>query len=168
VVVSFDWDDAAENAAGPGAPGTEHSSPQGHRGMHGSFSPIDVHNVLIGMGPSFRPGFVNEYPSSNLDVAPTVATLLGLEIPHAEGRTLEEAFVSKDASYTVAPFEEQVGPVPLAKACRLDDPDCKRPIRGLEYSYTLYGQTLTTSEGARQFVYFDRAKVSRVRPEPED
>ena len=162
VVVSFDWNDTASSEAGPNAPGTEHSSPQGLRGMHGSFSPVDVHNTLIALGPSFRAGFADDYPTSNLDLAPTVAGLLGLTIPHAEGRTLDEALSNKMPQYKVEPFQELVGPVPLKKACRGNDPDCKRPMRGLAYSYMLQGQTLTTADGAKQWVYLDRAKVSRA------
>jgi arylsulfatase A-like enzyme len=166
LVVSFDWDDAAMNAASTGAPGSEHSSPQGFRGMHGSFSPIDVRNVLVASGPSFRKGFVNDYPSSNLDLAPTLATLLGVSMPHAEGRVLDEALVTKTAEYKVEPFEERVGPVPIERMCKLDDPDCKKPVRGLEYSWTLNGQTLMTPDGARRWTYFDRAKVARVPAQP--
>jgi predicted AlkP superfamily pyrophosphatase or phosphodiesterase len=166
VVVSFDWDDTALNAASVRAPGSEHSSPQGHRGMHGSFSPIDVRNVLVASGPSFRKGFVNDYPSNSLDLAPTVATLLGLSMPHAEGRVLDEALVTKTVEYEVEPFEEQVGPVPIERMCKLDDPDCRRPVRGLEYRWTLNGQTLTTPDGARRWVYLDRAKVERLPAKP--
>jgi arylsulfatase A-like enzyme len=162
VVVSFDWDDDAVSDAGPKTPGTEHSSPQGYRGMHGSFSPVDVHNTLIAMGPSFRAGFANDYPSSNLDVPPTVAALLGLTIPHAEGRLLDEALAKKSVEYKVEPFEEQVGPVALKKSCRENDPDCKKPIRGAAYAFRLYGQTLTAADGSKKFVYLDRAKVSRA------
>jgi hypothetical protein len=166
VVVSFDWDDTASNAASAGAPGSEHSSPHGHRGMHGAFSPIDVRNVLVASGPSFRKGFVDDYPSSNLDLAPTIATLLGLSMPQAEGRVLDEALVTKAVEYKVESFEEQIGPVPIERMCKLDDPDCKKPVRGLEYGWTLAGQTLSTPDGGRRWVYLDRAKVARVPAKP--
>jgi hypothetical protein len=162
VVVSFDWNDTAVSAAAPDVPGSEHSSAQGYRGMHGSFSPVDVHATLIAFGPSFHAGFADDYPSSNLDVPPTIAALLGLSIPRAEGRVLEEALAAKTVKFNLEPLEERVGPIPLKRACRLDDPDCKRPIRGAAYSYTLHGQTLTTLDGTRRYVYFDRAKVSRA------
>jgi len=169
VVVSFDWNDTAVSAAAPEAPGSEHSSPQGYRGMHGSFSPVDVHNTLIAFGPSFRAAYVNDYPSSNLDVPLTIASILGLQMPRAEGRVLEEALAGDTVKYGVEPFEERIGPVPLKRACLLDDPDCKRPRRGLSYSWTLQGQILRTIDGTKSYTYLDRAKAARalaVPPKP--
>jgi arylsulfatase A-like enzyme len=162
LVVSFDWDDAATSAAGPGTPGSEHSSPQGQRGMHGSFSPRDVHNTLIALGPDFRAGVASDYPSSNLDLAPTLAALLGLALPHAEGRVLDEAFAREPGSYRVEPFSSAVDPVPLRQLCEVDDLDCKHPRRGASYAFGLQGQTLTSLDGGRRYVYFDRAKVTRA------
>jgi arylsulfatase A-like enzyme len=162
IVVSFDWDDTAVSAAAPETPGSEHSSAQGYRGMHGTFSPIDVHNTLIAFGPSFRAGHVDDYPSSNLDLPLTIASILGLAMPRAEGRVLEEALADKTVKYAVDRFEERVGPVALKRACLLDDPDCKRPRRGLSYSWTLQGQLLTTVDGSKRYTYFDRAKVARA------
>ena len=90
VVVSFSW---SADASVLGLPGTEWSSPSGNRGMHGSFGSRDVHNALIATGPHFRRGFHDTLPSANVDVAPTVAHLLGLKLPAADGRVLEEALV---------------------------------------------------------------------------
>ena len=39
------------------AQGTEYESAQNYRGMHGSFSPIDVHNTMIARGPDFKAHF---------------------------------------------------------------------------------------------------------------
>jgi arylsulfatase A-like enzyme len=160
VVVSFDWNDTAVSAAAPQAPGSEHSSAQGYRGMHGSFSPVDVHSTLIMFGPSFRSAYTTDYPSSNLDVPLTIASILGLPMPQAQGRVLEEALATKTVKYIVEPLEERIGPVPLKRACQLDDPDCKRPRTGLSYSWTLYGQTLV--DGPKRYTYLDRAKVARA------
>ncbi len=89
-MVSFGWNAEATVLE---MPGTELSSPSGNRGMHGTFSPRDVHNILIAAGPHFRRGFHDTLPSGNVDVAPTVARLFGLKLPAAEGRVLEEALV---------------------------------------------------------------------------
>ena len=56
--------------------------------MHGSFSPIDVHNTLIANGPAFRAGITIRNPTGNVDVAPTVAYVLGHAMPLADGRVL--------------------------------------------------------------------------------
>lgn len=91
VVVSFAWDGEASVL---GIPGTEWSSPSGNRGMHGTFSPRDVHTTLFAAGPHFRRGFHDTLPTGNVDVAPTVARLFGLRLPAADGRVLEEALVN--------------------------------------------------------------------------
>jgi arylsulfatase A-like enzyme len=163
VVVSFDWDDAAVSAAAPGTPGSEHSSPQAYRGMHGSFSPRDVHNTLIAVGPDFRAGYRDELPSSSLDVARTVAELLHFALPNAEGRVLDEALAGRTAlRYKVESFKEHAGPVALRRVCHADDLDCKRPLTGQSYSFDLYGQTLTPTDGSGPYIYLDKANATRA------
>jgi arylsulfatase A-like enzyme len=90
VVVSFTFD---AEARVQGMAGTEFASLRANRGMHGTSSPRDVHNTLIAAGPHFRSGFHDTLPSGNVDVAPTVARLLGLRLTGAEGRVLEEALL---------------------------------------------------------------------------
>jgi arylsulfatase A-like enzyme len=162
LVVSFDWDATAISAAARPAPGTLHSSPQSFRGMHGSFSPVDVHNTLIAIGPDFRSGFLDSYPSSTLDVAPTIAALLSLSLPHAEGRVLDEAFAREPPSYRVEPFSSAAEPVALRQLCESDDLDCKHPRRGATYAFSLRGQTLSSADGTRHYTYLDDAKVTRA------
>jgi arylsulfatase A-like enzyme len=90
LIVSFAWDAEAEVQ---GMKGTELATVQGYRGHHGSFSSRDVHNTLIAAGPHFRRGIHDTLPTGNVDVAPTVARLLGLQLPGADGRVLEEALI---------------------------------------------------------------------------
>lgn len=62
------------------------------QGMHGSLSPFDLHNTFIGAGPDLRPGWTDDLPTGNVDVAPTVLWLLGVKAPEAvDGRVLFEA-----------------------------------------------------------------------------
>ncbi len=88
VVVSFNWDD---QVSVQGMPGIEFESTGGYSGIHGSFSTTDVHNTLIASGPSFRTSAVVSNPTGNVDVAPTVAYLLGVSMSQADGRILNEA-----------------------------------------------------------------------------
>ena len=91
IIVSYDYDASAMVG---GLAGTEYSGSllnNPYRGMHGSFSPFDVHNTLIADGPDFREGIKDTLPTGNVDVAPTVASILGLILPHADGRPLSEA-----------------------------------------------------------------------------
>jgi predicted AlkP superfamily pyrophosphatase or phosphodiesterase len=61
-------------------------------GHHGSLSAYDMRSTLIAHGPDFRRGMVNQLPSGNVDLAPTVLWLLGIEPPgRPDGRILLEA-----------------------------------------------------------------------------
>jgi arylsulfatase A-like enzyme len=161
VVASFAWDDAPLASANSRAPGTEHSSALLGRGMHGAFSPHDVRATLIAAGPSFRTGYRNSHPSSTLDVARTIASILHLDLPRAEGRVLDEAFRGSATNYRIEPFVEESEAVEL-EPCALDDLDCTRPSATVRYRSTLYGQTLTPWSGGARHEYFDRATVSRT------
>ncbi len=58
---------------------------------HGTCSPYDMRNVLVAGGPRFKSGLVSDLPSGNVDLAPTICTLLGLAIgEEMDGRVLQE------------------------------------------------------------------------------
>ncbi len=62
---------------------------------HGASSPHDIHNVLMAAGPDFRQGTSSDVPSGNVDVAPTILRLLGIDRPPSmTGRVLEEGLRS--------------------------------------------------------------------------
>ena len=96
VVVAMRWKEA-RNAWG--TPGT--IAAVGGRigsGAHGSLSRFDMNNTLIAAGPGFRAGLVNETPSGNIDLAPTVLALLGVPAPDSvDGRVLTEALANVPA-----------------------------------------------------------------------
>lgn len=99
VVFSFRWS-TAENSYG--APGLVISESQGSNGSsswqkatHASLSPFDMHNTLVAAGPDLRSGFVDEIPSGNLDVAPTILKILSVApLRPMDGRVLSEALIS--------------------------------------------------------------------------
>jgi hypothetical protein len=95
IVVALTYDETVEIQ---GFPGIEFSSFAGSRGMHGSFSPIDVHNTLVASGPHFKRAHTSHLPSGNVDVAPTIAHVLGLALPEADGRVLITSTSSSGAS----------------------------------------------------------------------
>lgn len=69
------------------------STLQQGQGMHGSFSRGDTFNFTAANGPSFKQGFVDTAPVSNVDVSRTIAALLGVKIPDTgklTGRVLTE------------------------------------------------------------------------------
>jgi arylsulfatase A-like enzyme len=103
IVFSFRWSAASNNY---GAPGEVISESQGsnltaitQKGTHASLSPFDMHNTLVASGPDFRQGFFDEIPSGNVDVAPTILSILGIKPPRTmDGRILSEALNSSDAA----------------------------------------------------------------------
>ena len=55
-------------------------------------SPHDIHNTCVASGPDFRRGYTAEVPSSNVDIAPTIAWILGIPSPEGmDGRILKNA-----------------------------------------------------------------------------
>jgi arylsulfatase A-like enzyme len=68
------------------------------KGSHATLSEFDVHNTLIAAGPGFRRAMMNDLPSGNIDLAPTILHLLGLERPDKfDGRVLSEAMTGDSA-----------------------------------------------------------------------
>lgn len=66
------------------------------QGIHSSLSPFDMRNTLVATGPDFRHGLINELPSGNIDLAPTILHVLGVSAPdHMDGRVLAEALASE-------------------------------------------------------------------------
>lgn len=66
------------------------------QGMHGSFSRADTYNNMAAIGPDFKRGFIDQAPVGNVDVAITLAHILGFQIPRQgelTGRVLSEALV---------------------------------------------------------------------------
>lgn len=162
VVVSFAWD---ETVSVQGKSGISFESVGGQRGMHGSFGIADVKNTLIASGPSFRTASTIANPTGNVDVAVTVAYLLGLTMPQADGRIINEALVR--------PFSQSVPTImastvtPMAPATGLvfelpTDPtgatkDASRT--GGTYSINLAVKDFTVD--GKTYRYFDYARAVR-------
>jgi arylsulfatase A-like enzyme len=77
------------------------SDQQHGQGIHGSFGRQDTHNFMAAAGPDFRQGFVDPAPVSNADWAPTLAHILGLDMPargQLTGRVMTEALAAGGAA----------------------------------------------------------------------
>jgi hypothetical protein len=163
IMVSYDYD---ENATIGGVKGTEYSGSllnNPYRGMHGSFSPIDVHNTLIAIGPDFREGLADELPTGNVDVAPTVASILGLSLPRADGRPLVEALrngpTPRDFQVVSGAFRPR-RPVTGIAVKRPTDP-AGNDIEPGQTMYSFQLDTKALSYQGKTYMYFDKAKVIR-------
>ena len=163
IVVSFTWDD---QQLVNGMPGVEFESFGGNRGMHGSFSPIDVHNTLIASGPSFKSSTTINTPSGNVDVAPTVAYLLGTSMPQADGRVLNEALNAPVLSGLPTVKASIVTPVAAATGLvfKLPTDPAGNAVDSSKaegvYSINLAVKDLTQSDG-KVYRYFDSAGALR-------
>ncbi|WP_230419005.1 alkaline phosphatase family protein [Undibacterium griseum] len=162
IVVSFNWD--AQQLVN-GLPGTEFESAGGNRGMHGSFSPIDVHNTLIATGPAFKTSTVVSNPSGNVDVAPTVAYILGQSMPQADGRVLNEALVKPASSNAAVVKASVVNPAAPATGLLFKVPSdltgatVDTALSNGSYSINLMVKDLTVD--GKTYRYFDYAQPVR-------
>ena len=162
VVVSFTWDNTTSIQ---GMPGIEFESIGGQRGMHGSFGIADVHNTLVAGGPSFRTATTLTTPTGNVDVAPTVARLLGLSMPAADGRVIDEALAASPTNVAPTVAASTVTPSAPATGLRFElptDPTGATADTALAtgtYSIQLGVKDLTV--GGKTYRYFDYAKAVR-------
>jgi len=70
------------------------------QGMHGGFGRDQTLNNMEAMGPDFKGGFVDEAPVGNIDLVPTIASILGIEMPSVgslKGRVMREAMVGQSS-----------------------------------------------------------------------
>jgi hypothetical protein len=163
IIVGFDWDDSA---VVNGMKGTEYcgillNNP--YRGMHGSFSPIDVHNTLIAYGPDFREDMVDSLPTGNVDVAPTVASILGLRLPNAGWTSALRSLAQRSRHECFKVTMNVLQPKTAATGISVKlptDPDGKDIENDVStFSFHLYTKTLSYRDNS--YTYFDRAKVTR-------
>lgn len=159
IIVSFNFDESVSVA---GKSGISYASSINRRGDHGSFSPIDTHISLLVSGPDFKFGFRDSLPTSNVDIAPTVARILGFSMPQAQGRVLEEASVAGPSVTEFSVLNKTLKSsikTGLAMRSVLDldgrgaDPDLTK------YSVELKTKVLT--RGGVSHTYFDQARAVR-------
>lgn len=162
VVVSMNWDDTVKIQ---GMTGIAFESFGGQRGMHGSFGTSDVHNTLIANGPSFQSSKTVSNPTGNVDVAPTVAYLLGQSMPQADGRVINEALNTPLSTATATVAASTVASTTAASGLTfetLTDPTGATADGSLTlgtYSMNLAVKDLTVD--GKTYRYFDYAKAVR-------
>ena len=90
VVMAFRWDDSKNQFGVPGMIDADWQRAAG-KGTHATLSRFDMHNMLIAAGPDFKRGEMDNLPSGNVDLAPTIVQILGIKPPEMDGRILSEA-----------------------------------------------------------------------------
>jgi predicted AlkP superfamily pyrophosphatase or phosphodiesterase len=107
IVLTFDWT-SDENAFGvPGTDTTTGASTgpvTGNESGHGSMSAWTVRNTWFAWGADFKDGIVNRLPASNVDIAPTLLALAGVNPCELDGRVLTEA-LEGGPDYEKVPLE---------------------------------------------------------------
>ncbi len=92
VLVSFRWNASKNSNGAPGLIVSDGSERGPGQGMHVTLSRFDMHNILFAAGPDFKQGVFDSLPSGNMDIAPTILWLLGVNPPEKmDGRVLSEA-----------------------------------------------------------------------------
>ena len=136
LAMSFRWDSEVNKA---GYAGHAYSTSLGPgQGQHGSMSRHECHNVLFARGPSFKQGLAIDNPSGNIDLAPTILSILGLSGGEGmDGRVLREAL--------------RDGPEPASVQWRTDTHDAQRTVEGGTYrqyvKVSSVGETTYVDEG---------------------
>jgi arylsulfatase A-like enzyme len=95
VVLAFRWNDSKNQFGIPGMIDADWQRAAG-KGTHATLSKFDMHNTLIAAGSDFRRGEIDDLPSGNVDLAPTIAHILGIVLPEKmDGRVLSEAMTAE-------------------------------------------------------------------------
>ena len=98
VVMSFRWNGKPNEFGAPGMINADWNRKPG-TGTHATLSKFDMHNTLIATGPDFRRDMIDQLPSGNIDLAPTILRILGVAPSQKmDGRVLSEAMVGGKAS----------------------------------------------------------------------
>jgi hypothetical protein len=159
IIVSFSFD---EHLAVAGRPGISYASSVNRRGDHGSFSRTDTHISLLAHGPDFKTAMLDTLPTANVDIAPTVARILGLTMPGVQGRVLEEALKGGPHVTEYAVLAKTY------RSSRRNGLKMKLPTdvdgRSIDPSLSTYSVELTSkilTRGSTRYSYFDQAKAIR-------
>jgi Type I phosphodiesterase / nucleotide pyrophosphatase len=91
IVCALAWDDTVNEF---GLAGRSAGLDNGIVASHGGISSWEITNTLVLSGAGLKSGLEHRVPAGNVDLAPTLAELLGVgALPEADGRVLAEALV---------------------------------------------------------------------------
>jgi predicted AlkP superfamily pyrophosphatase or phosphodiesterase len=96
VAMAFRWNEKKNQFGVTGMIDADWQGKPG-QGTHATLSRFDMHNMLIANGPDFRHGQIDDLPSGNVDLTPTILRVFGITPPQRlDGRILAEAMNSTE------------------------------------------------------------------------
>ena len=92
IAVVMRWTGGTNQYGAPGMMYCDRAYWLPNKGSHGTLCPTELHNTGVAFGPDFKNGMTDSLPTGNIDIAPTILWLLGVEPKHKmSGRVLTEA-----------------------------------------------------------------------------
>jgi arylsulfatase A-like enzyme len=92
IVVALRWKPDANQYGVPGMMYCDGAKDSSNKGSHGTLSPTEMHNTCVAFGPDFVRGMSDAMPTGNIDIAPTILWILGVQPKQKmSGRVLSEA-----------------------------------------------------------------------------
>jgi arylsulfatase A-like enzyme len=89
--MTFRWNEKKNQFGVPGMIDADWQRRAG-KGTHATLGRFDMHNTLIANGPDFHRGQLDDLPTGNVDLAPTILAVLGMtSAEKLDGRVLAEA-----------------------------------------------------------------------------
>jgi hypothetical protein len=88
--------------------------------MHGNFGRDSTFNNMAPIDPDFKAGFDDPVPVSNADIAPTIAHILGPEVPShgkSTSRAILEALSGGDATPALRRATSHLRPPAVGRQC---------------------------------------------------
>ncbi len=127
--MAFRWTTDKNEFGAPGMIETDWNRKAG-KGTHATLSPSDLHNTLVASGPDFKRAFMDEFPSGNIDLAPTILHILKIKPPQKmDGRVLNEALVDGDLPPASAIQNEML---------KVGEGDWQQWLQRVQFGQTIY------------------------------
>jgi arylsulfatase A-like enzyme len=92
IILSLRWNHEISKYGIPGMMYCDRDYDLPNKGSHSTLALTEMHNSAVAFGPDFVPGMSDSLPTGNIDIAPTILWLLGVEPKQKmSGRVLTEA-----------------------------------------------------------------------------
>ena len=155
VVMAFRWNDSKNQFGIPGMIDADWQRQAG-QGTHATLSRFDMHNTLIAAGPDFRRGGVDDLPTGNVDLAPTILQILRINPPQRlDGRLLCEAMAAPASLREAAAGRVNSNPAPTELKEETKTIEAKKDFAGGSWRQSLQisrvGSTIYLDEGNGAF-----------------